>query len=144
MASKNKYSLPSDAVFTRIKPSKIHGIGVFAIRLIPKNTSIFPLDDAPIKWIKKDKFKRLKGEVRRLYEDFCIIKNRGKLYGCPINFSAMTAAWFLNKPKRGKKPNVECRDDYFFYALRDIKIGEELTVNYSTFSEEPPTNKRRV
>lgn len=135
--------LPSDGAYTRIKPSKIHGVGVFAIRAIPKWASIFPDDDAPIVWIKTNKIKRLRGEIRRLYEDFCIIKDNGESYGCPANFSLMTTAWFLNEPQSGQKPNVGCRKDYTFYALRDIAAGEELTVDYPTFSEKPRARVRR-
>ncbi|MGO9587791.1 MAG: SET domain-containing protein-lysine N-methyltransferase [Limisphaerales bacterium] len=135
--------MPSNGVYTRIKPSKIHGVGVFAIRAIPKGASIFPDDDAPIVWVKRSKIKRLRGEIRRLYEDFCIIKDNGETYGCPANFSLMTTAWFLNEPKRGRHPNVGCRKDYTFYALRDIAAGEELTVDYSTFSEKPSCGIRR-
>jgi SET domain-containing protein len=127
--------MPSDGVYTRIKTSKIHGVGVFAIRAIPKGISIFPEDDAPIVWIKRNKIKPLRGAIRRLYEDFCIIKDNGETYGCPANFGLMTVAWFLNEPKPGQKPNVGSRTDYTFYALRDIAAGEELTVDYSTFSE---------
>jgi len=134
--------MPSDGVYTRIKPSKIHGVGVFAIRAIPQEASIFPDDDAPIVWVKKDKIKRLRGEIRRLYEDFCIIKDNGEIYGCPANFSLMTTAWFLNEPLSGQKPNVGCRKDYTFYALRDIAAGEELTVDYLTFSDKPSARVR--
>jgi SET domain-containing protein len=135
--------MPQDRVYTRIKPSNIHGVGVFAIRPIPKGTSIFPYDNSPIVWIKNDKIKRLRGEIRRLYEDFCIIKDDGETYGCPANFSLMTVAWFLNEPKPGQHPNVGCRKDYTFYALRDIAAGEELTVDYPTFSEKPSAKIRR-
>jgi SET domain-containing protein len=136
-------TLPHDRVYTRLKPSKIHGVGVFAICAIPKGTSIFPDDDAPIVWVKRSTIKRLRGEIRRLYEDFCIIKDNGETYGCPANFSLMTTAWFLNEPKTGKQPNVGCRKDYTFYALCDIAAGEELTVDYATFSEKPSGGIRR-
>lgn len=137
-AIRTNQEIPSNGVYTRIIPSKIHGVGVFAIRPIPNGTSIFPDDNAPIVWVKKSKIKHLRAEIRRLYEDFCIIKDRGETYGCPANFSLMTAAWFLNEPKAGQLPNVGCHKDYTFYALRDIAVGEELTVNYATFSEKPP------
>jgi SET domain-containing protein len=142
-ANRTTRELPSDGVFTRIKPSDIHGVGVFAVRRIPKGTSIFPDDDSIIVWVKRDKIRQLRGELRRLYEDFCIIKDNGETYGCPANFSLMTAAWFLNEPKPGRKPNVACRKDYTFYALRDIAANEELTVDYATFSERPPERTRR-
>ena len=51
----------------------------------------------------------------------------------------MTISWYLNEPLPKQKPNVGCRSDYTFYALRDIAVGEELTVDYNTFSERPVT-----
>jgi SET domain-containing protein len=140
---KTSKMLPHGRVYTRLKPSKIHGVGVFAIRSIPKGASIFPDDDAPIVWMKKSKIKQLRGEIRRLYEDFCIIKDNGDTYGCPANFSLMTTAWFLNEPNTDQQPNVGCHDDYTFYALRDIAAGEELTVDYAIFSEKPPARMRQ-
>ena len=98
---------------------------------------IFPDDNDPIIWIKENKIKRLPSELRRLYADFCIIRERDRNYGCPRSFNRLTVAWYLNRRKSGQKPNVGCRQDYTFYALRDIKPGEELTVNYRTYSEPP-------
>ena len=122
--------LPHYRVFARISRSELHGVGVLAIRNIKKGTAIFYGDDEPILWVDKKRLKRLPREIRRLYEDFCII--RGSLYGCPKNFNQLTPAWYLND---SKNPNVICKNDYKFYALRDIKKGEELTVDYSTYSD---------
>ena len=128
---KNEKKLPHYKVYTRLKPSKIHGIGVFAITNIKKGTFIFYGDeDSEMIWIKKSKLKKLPKEIERLHEDFCILKNG--VYGCPVNFNSMTVAWYLNS---SKKPNVGCDKDYNFYALRNIKAGEELTVDYDTYSE---------
>ncbi len=121
--------LPHYKVFARICRSKIHGVGVRAIFDIKKGTYIFYGDDEPIFWVEKKKVKRLPNEIKKLYEDFCII--RGDLYGCPKNFNQLTPAWYLN---HSKNPNVACDKGYSFYALRDIKKGEELTVDYKTYS----------
>lgn len=129
--------LPHANVYARIAQSKIHGVGVKAIRRIPKGASIFPDDNDPIIWIKESKIKGLPSELRCLYTDFCIIRKRDKNYGCPRSFNRLTVAWYLNRPKSGQKPNVGCRRGYTFYALRDIKPGEELTVDYRTFSDSP-------
>jgi SET domain-containing protein len=134
---RNSETLPHRNVYTRVRRSKIHGVGVFAIRRIPKGTSIFPDDTDEINWIKKRDLGRLPREIQRLYDDFAILKDDRETYGCPKSFNRLTPAWFLNKPKAGKKPNVGCRKDYTFYALRSIRPGEELTVDYPTYSEEP-------
>jgi SET domain-containing protein len=124
--------LPHYRVYTRIKPSKLHGVGVFAITAIKKDSPIFYNDDAKIVWVNRRELKGLPREIRRLYEDFCTQKDKGNLYGCPKNFNLMTIAWYVNHSRR---PNVYCSKDYNFYALRGIKPGEELTVDYNTYND---------
>ncbi len=127
---------PHYAVYTRLRSSEIHGIGVFAIRKIKKGTCIFHGDDEDMVWVNKPNLRSLPREIRRLYEDFAVIKENGTLFGCPKNFNVLTVGWYLNC---SRNPNVGCDIDrgYEFYALRDIKRNEELTVDYKTFSELP-------
>jgi SET domain-containing protein len=124
--------LPHHGVYTRLGPSKIHGVGVFSIKHIPKGTYVFAGDDESIVWVAKKKIKNLPRAIRDLYDDFCIIK--GNQYGCPRNFDSLTPAWYLN---HSSKPNIAADKRVKFYALRDIKKGEELTVDYRTYSEMP-------
>jgi len=70
-------------------------------------------------------------EIKKLYTDFGVLKD-GR-YGCPPCFNQLTPAWYLNNSK--KTPNVRCDANYDFFALRDIKAGEELTAHYSKYSE---------
>ena len=128
----NGKNLPHDGVYTRLKPSKIHGVGVFAIRDIPKGTAVFAEDDDDIVWVDKVVIADLSEEFKNLYKDFCILKE-GR-YGCPVSFDKLTIAWYLNN---SDEPNLAADDEYRFHALRDIKAGEELTAKYSEYSEEP-------
>jgi SET domain-containing protein len=128
----NGGNLPHYGVFTRLRPSKRGGVGVFAIRNIPKGAQIFYGDNDRIVWLNKRKLKRLPSELRRLYDDSSIIKDRGQTYGCPVNFNRLTAPWYLNSSSR---PNVGCDKRDRFFALRDIRSGEELTVDYNTYNE---------
>jgi hypothetical protein len=125
--------LPHDGAYTRMKPSKIHGVGVFAIRNIPKDTYIFSGDNSNMVCVDKSVIEKQEVEIRKLYDDFCIIK--GNKYYCPDNFNNMNVGWYLNESK--DNPNVRCDNNYDFYAIRDIEKGEELTVDYSTFSDYP-------
>jgi hypothetical protein len=124
---------PHKEVYVRLRPSELHdaGIGVFAIRRIPKNTKLFAGENEEILWRDAGSLPS-KGELRKLYDDFAIIK--GKVYGCPTSFNRLTPAWYINE---SKKPNVRCDENYDFYSLRDINAGEELTVDYATFSDYP-------
>jgi SET domain-containing protein len=127
------FTLPHYGVFTRICQSKIHGVGVFAIRDIPKYTYIFTGDNSKMVWVNKTVVDKQEPNIKKLYDDFCVIK--GDKYYCPDNFNNMNIGWFLNESK--ENPNVGCDENYDFYALNDISKGEELTLSYTTFSDEP-------
>lgn len=127
-----KPKLPHESVYARLASSKLHGVGVFAIRDIPQGTFIFPDDDDEIVWIDKKKLSGLDPNVRQLYDDFCIIK--GDLYGCPTSFNRLTPAWYFND---SRTPNVAADADYRFFALKRIRKGEELTVDYDRYSDRP-------
>jgi uncharacterized protein len=123
--------LPHLGVFVRLKPSRIHGIGVFAIRDIPRGTYVFRGDNEHMIWVNTSVVNHLEKEIKRLYNDFCVSRN-GK-YGCPKNFNVLTPAWYLNHSKR---PNMAADKHYNFYSTRRIKKGEELTVDYDTYSDK--------
>lgn len=124
--------LPHFGTYTRIKPSKEHGVGVFAIVDIPQNTPIFYGDEnTPTKEVPEHEIEQLPSEIRQLYIDFCPLNNG--IFTCPTNFNLLTPAWYLNCSE--ERPNVICKDGYIFYSSREIKAGEELLVDYSTYSE---------
>lgn len=123
--------LPHDNVYVRLRPSPIHGVGVFAIAAIKKDTAIFP-DDEKIIWVDGKDVAVLPLSIKRLYEDFAIIKD--DRYGCPVSFNKLTPGWYLNDSDR---PNVRVDENYEMFALRDISEGEELTIDSAQFSEQP-------
>jgi hypothetical protein len=75
---------------------------------------------------------QLRQALRRLWRAPISIGTKTH-YGCPVSFNRLTPAWFLNE---SKEPNARCCDEnYDFYATRDIPAGQEITVDYETFSE---------
>ncbi len=129
---------PHAGVFARLRPSKVHkgGIGVFAIREIKKGTSLFDNDNQELVWFKERALPKAPKEIRKLYDDFAVIKDDH--YACPPSFNRLTISWYLNEPKKGKRANVRADPvTYEFYALRNIGPGEELTVVYSEYSDPP-------
>lgn len=130
---------PHSGLYTRLQPSSIHGVGVFAIKRIKKRTPIFSGDSDELRWVKVQDLPKEKA-IRKLYDDFAIIRigagDRPTRYGCHQNFHRLSISWYINDPKPGDKPNVICDpDNYEFRALRDIEPGEELTVDSNTYSD---------
>jgi hypothetical protein len=131
---------PHRGVFVRLRPSNLHasGVGVFAIKRIPRNTRLFADETEEIFWMSQKALPK-SGPMRKLYDDFAII--RGKRYGCPTSFNRLTPAWFLNE---SKTPNTRCDENYDFYTLREIRTEEELTVDCAAFSDYPELDQSRA
>ncbi|MBU3897190.1 MAG: SET domain-containing protein [Nanoarchaeota archaeon] len=119
-------------IFCRLKPSKIHGIGLFAIRNIPKGENPFKSEPKQ-KWIKVNKnvFKCSDPEIFKIIDDFYWFDKKGNGWIPERGFYAMGLSFYLN---HSKKPNLKRNDENGnFIALRDIKKNEELTVDYVTY-----------
>lgn len=129
---KRKRALPHKGVYVRLARSRIHGIGVVAVRDIPKGTLVFGPDDSEMVLIDVSATSGRAPWIKALYKDFCV--QNGKKYGCPGNFNDMTVSWYLN---HSDHPNVVCRSEYRFVAARPIRHGEELTTDYRTYSANP-------
>ncbi len=50
---------------------------------------------------------------------------------CPGDFGRMELGWYLN---HSRQPNV-FHKNYHYYTSRDIKKGEELTIDYNSLGE---------
>lgn len=127
--------LPHEGVHVRLGKSKIHGIGVFACEGIKAGTNVFAPDQQEIRWVPASILEdaSLKAFQRALYHDFAI--RRGDQLGCPSNFNLLSVGWYVNEPTSGHEPNLTSTPSFDLVANRNIKVGEELTVSYSSFSE---------
>jgi SET domain-containing protein len=125
---------PHDGVYARIGRSRIHGVGVLAIRDIPRGTRLFRGEDERVVWVRLARIRRLPVELRRLYTDFGMAW--GQRIGVPRTLNMLSVGWYLNHSAR---PNTRCDEDGRFYALRRIRKGEELTADYRTFSDDDLT-----
>ena len=126
--------LPHHSVYVRLGLSRVHGIGVIAIRPIPAGTNIFANDEVAMVWVDRALVDAggLSAAERQFYYDFGVF--RGDRIGCPVNFHNLTPGWYLNQPPTGEEPNVAVDDALIFTARRAIAEGEELTVRYAEFS----------
>ncbi len=121
------------STYVMIKPSPLHGIGVFAIRDIPKGTkNIFSKGVGD--WIKvsKEEVDALPQHSKDLIENHCLFDE--DFYFIPdYGFKLVDLVIYLN---HSETPNViSLNDGEEFEAIRDIAIGEELLLDYGTIVE---------
>ena len=118
-------------IYCRIRASRLSGVGVFAIRTIPKGTDPFESSHAVrLIGITEKEFKTLSAPIKKIVKDFCFYKNR--MYFLPdCGLNAIDIAHFINYSDTPNMRAAEGRDgDVYFIANRSIKTGEELTANY--------------
>ena len=127
-----KRPLPHDGVHARIGVSRLHGVGVIAVRAIPKGALVFHGEDERATWLSRAYVRTLPPKLRALYEDFGMVD--GERIGVPVNLNRLSVGWYVN---HAETPNLVAGDDGRFRALRRIRAGEELTADYRTFCDEP-------
>jgi SET domain-containing protein len=113
-----------------IKSSPIEGIGVFALQDIPSGCrSMFSKANEQEQWIPitKTEVEKLPAHAKALIENYCLYDDEN--YFVPdYGFKKMDLVNFLN---HSDIPNViSINDGEFFEAIRDIKQGEELLIDY--------------
>jgi len=119
--------------YIMLKPSGIHGIGVFAIRHIPKGCrNIF--SSGAGEWIKLPiaDVEALPQHAKDLVETYCLFDEEN-YYVPDYGFKLMDLVNYLN---HSSHPNIiSINDGEVFEALSDIQPGEELLVNYGHIVE---------
>ena len=119
-------------VKTKISPSSIHGIGLFADQFIPKGSEIWRFTQGFDQKFTKEQVLAFPELLQIYIYKYSWRSNKSKLY-C---FSSDNGKYF----NHSDTPNClsEYRDDeeeVVTVALRDIQIGEEITDDYSSFED---------
>jgi SET domain-containing protein len=128
MTKKQLLKQLKENTFCRIMPSKIHGVGVFAIRNIPKGTNIFKgsCSHKNIPLTQKD-IKELDPAIRKMLKDFFVQKGE-EIFVPECALNGIDISYFLNF---SKNPNVKAyTNGEKLIAKRTIRKGEELTCDY--------------
>ena len=135
MSLKEKlYDHLKDDVYCKLGVSTIHGIGVFALRDIPKGAK-------PLKSLvstKEVKFSRIElkkvpSTVRKHLAMFCLVE-KGRVHAPEIGMNAVNLSVYLN---HSKTPNLFYNDKGVLEALVDIPQGTEVTIDYDiSFDDE--------
>lgn len=123
----------SHETLVALKPSPVHGIGVFAISDIPAGfREIFSRGVG--EWIRLPivEVEKLPAHTKTLVETYCLYDDQD--YFVPdYGFKVMDLVNYLN---HSSEPNVvSVNDGEYFEATRDIRNGEELFVDYGKIVE---------
>lgn len=133
-AQKNNNSQEWSEFSFILKPSPLGGIGIFATHDIPAGTLVF---NAPYK-LRIVKIK----DIPEVFLQYCIYINDEECLA-PERFDCMGIGWYTNHSaipniaKKGpiKDENGNYDPDTEVYAIRDIKAGEEILIDYNSFDE---------
>jgi SET domain-containing protein len=114
-------------VYCRLGVSKTHGVGVFAIRDIPKGVN-------PLKIFKRRKESKLSlkhltdlpKSVAKQIDKFCYVK-KGYMFVPTCGMNTVDMSIFLN---HSKKPNLRFKKSGALQSLKKIRTGDELTIDY--------------
>jgi SET domain-containing protein len=119
--------------WVKLAPSGVHGIGVFALRDIPRGCrSLFSSGTGDWIRISFEEAEKLPEHSRNLVETYCLYDETH--YFVPEHgFKLMDIVLYLN---HSDQPNIaSVNDGEEFEALRDINAGEELLVNYGSIAD---------
>jgi SET domain-containing protein len=111
-------------------PSKIAGVGVFALRNIPKGVDPFKEKDTKYIPIKEQELENIDANVRDYIRKLFIFSD-GCYWLPEQGIQTLCITHFLN---HSNDPNLTTSENAdIFFAIRDIQAGEELTVDYDLF-----------
>ena len=113
--------------YCELRPSSIHGIGVFALRNIPEGKDPFlgSLRSREVA-VSHEEIDKLPAPLRRLLKTFCYYDEHK--FMIPVaGLNHMNLSVYLN---HSKQPNLEMLPDGRFRSLRRIDKDEEVTMDY--------------
>jgi SET domain-containing protein len=115
-----------DKIIVKLAPSKINGagVGVFAITDIEKEDIVFTTNTNQfIQWVEVN---NMDEGIISYIKQMCNHNDHGFWIDCPIN--KINPSYYVN---HSEEPNLyhDLNTDTYF-AIRNIKIGEELTCKY--------------
>ncbi len=116
----------NDEVWATIRPSKVHGVGVIAIRNVPKGQKMY-LQELQKQLIKLDSLDELEPEIRTL------IQQRWPKAPQQPFAHPNEEVWFMSFMNHAEKANYDPQTDC---ALRNIKKGEEVFETYGELAKD--------
>ena len=125
-------------IYCRIGVSKISGVGVIAIRDIPKGVDPFKTlskEDENIIELDKDDIKKVDPNVKKIISDFFGNSNSKRFDILASGPNNINVSFYMN---HSDKPNIDIieksNSNYMgFVTNKNIKKGDEVTINYNEY-----------
>lgn len=133
--NKKQFLKSLNDVYCRLAVTR-HGVGVVAIRPIPKGVDPFarcdPFGDVLELTEAELEASNAPWEAKQMVRDFCVLQD-GVYFVPDYGLDAIDKSYFLN---HSAKPNMVAKDDgEVFVTARRIKKGEELVADYGQYHE---------
>ena len=119
---------------TRVSPSGIHGMGLYAVQFVPRGTPVWRFEPGFDHDFSPQQFAALPLLAQKHTRWFCFVsRQNGHVilsgdHACFINHSL--------SPNTGAGPDT--KPPVVTTALRDIAKGEEITCNYYDYDADTP------
>ena len=126
-------------VYCCLKHSSVEGIGVFAIRDIPKDTNPFrgcrkvSWRTIPAEHILNNS--RINDDVKELVNRYYVTEHE-MMHIPDHGFNDINISYFVNHSENPNMRVEEYDDRIEFFAVRDIEKGEELLADYRMYIDE--------
>jgi len=115
-------------VKTKIGPSKMEGIGLFADQFIPKGTIVWKFDSRFDIYFDRKEAESMPELQKKLITSFAYLSKKTGKYVYSIDNARF--ANHSNNPNIADDETCDYEDELSSVAVRDIKIGEEMTFDY--------------
>lgn len=115
-------------VATKVKPSSIHGLGLFADQDIAKDAVVWEHSPGYDGWFYCKTWQLFPKALQDYIKHFCCYDRHLHAY--------IRAGDNANWMNHSDTPNLNAPNYYIHIANRDITTGEELTVNYKFIGDE--------
>lgn len=128
--------------YTEVRPSHIEGFGLFAKKLIPKDTVWYHARQHDVLIITKDQYQTFTESYKpplnhtpRLLHQFnrCLLTYAFYNKQCDVLVFCLDNARYVNHSVNANSAGDT--EQLFSRALRDIQPGEEITEDYSGYSK---------
>jgi SET domain-containing protein len=123
--------------FTEVKPSKIHGLGLYAKKFMPKGTVWWHAREKDVLIVTKDQFQTLDSSAKSSsMENYITLLLTYSYY--ERDFDALVFCLdncrYVNHSPNPNSGTPEDESPFRSVALRDIQVGEELTEDYLKYT----------